>query len=140
MTIVKRSAYDWTVGLGGALIRIGGGILVIAMAIAGAYLVVRVGSAIADGVERWARGEPLDMQGLGGLALVIGAICTGIATVVPVIIASGRDRRITRQDEIRAGGAPPPNPSMPSPEPSSAAASSEEPSPTGGLVNNDAIS
>lgn len=142
MTLVRRSAYDWTVGLGGALIRIGGGVLVIAMSLAGAYLTIRLGAAIAVGVERWAHGEPLDMQGLGGLALVIGAVCTGIATVIPVIVASGRDRRLRDLEVIRQGGAPPPNPTPPPAAPSGAppAEFSPEPTPQGGLVNNDALS
>lgn len=142
MTLQRRSAYDWTVGLGGALIRIGGGLLVIAMAVAGTYFVIRVGDILAIGLERWAHGEPLDMQGLGGLALVIGAICTGIATIVPVIVASGRDRRLREIEHMRQGGAPP-NPTPPSPGSSPAAApagSPAGPSPSGGLINNDAIS
>lgn len=138
MTLVpRRSAYDWVMGLGGALIRIGGGLLVSAMAVGGTYLVIRVGSAIAAGVERWAMGEPLDMNGLGGLALVIGAVCTGIATVVPIIVASGRDRRLRELEIIRQGGAPPANPTQPSAAPSGVP--SADSSPTGGLVNNNAL-
>lgn len=135
--MTRRGAYEWITGLGGALIRIGGGFLVIAMACAGTWLVVRIGGAVAYGIERWANGEPLDMANLGQLALLVTAVAGAIATVVPVIMGSNRDRRLREIETIRQGGAPPVNPTSP-PSPPSAPADGGD-MPGGGLVNPEAF-
>lgn len=138
--MTRRGAYDWLTGMGGALIRIGGGVLVIAMAIAGTWLVFRIGGAVAFGIERWAQGQPLDMANLGQLALLVTAVAGAIATVVPVIMGANRDRRLREIETIRQGGAPP-NPTQPPSAPSQPAADGDTGGdmPGGGLVNPEAF-
>lgn len=90
---------------------------------------VAIGAAIVTAFNRAATtGQPVpDMS--GGLA----AVLTGLAALLPALASFWQifnQRHIERRDEIARGGAPGPFPSPPSPP---------EPSPTGGLVNNEAL-
>lgn len=95
-------------------------------------------NAAAAGLNRWARGEPVDMQ---GLAAVLTAASALLGILMVHIVSLFRDRRIERVEQIRAGGsaAPP----FPSPAPSAPPSPPQQnPDPSfqdGGLVNNQAI-
>ena len=80
---------------------IGGGIL---------FLVI-AGSLFLYGMYRsMVHGQPVDWQ---GFALIITAMGTTAAAIMPIIIGLLRDRRIQRVEEIRAG-VPPTSPLAPS--------------------------
>jgi TRAP-type C4-dicarboxylate transport system permease small subunit len=90
---------------------------------------IAIGTAIATAFQRAAEtGQPVpDMS--GGLA----AVMTGLAALLPALASFWQifnQRHIERRDEIARGGAPSPFPQ---------AAPPPEPSPTGGLVNNEAL-
>ena len=90
---------------------------------------IAIGSAIATAFHRAAEtGQPVpDMS--GGIA----AVMSGLAALLPALATFWQifnQRHTERRDEIARGGAPSPFPSPPSPP---------EPSPTGGLVNNEAL-
>lgn len=97
------------------------------------WFVLRFGNVTMDGMERWARGDGVDMQ---GLAAVLTAVSLILGVVIVHIVALFRDRRIERVEEIRAGGGPPaPSPFGPGraapsapPSPSSPASDSNDPS------------
>lgn len=133
--MTRRSAYDWTVGLGGALIRIGGGLLVLMIVGVCGLLLVDFSFGMRVAIRRWAEGGGVDWV---GFAALIGAVGSLVTIVAPIVIASSRDRRIRDVEATRAGV-----PAPPSPMPPSAPSSSEAPAdsvPGGGLVNNEAIS
>jgi hypothetical protein len=114
--------------LGRPLLRLCGVVFAIVLVV----IVARIGNAVVMAFERAAiEGRPVpDMS--GGLP----GILSGLAVAVPAIGAFILDQ-ITRHRErtrqIDRGWTP--NPPQPPPGPSPAA----EPSPSGGLVNNDAI-
>lgn len=85
---------------------------------------VAIGTAIATAFQRAAEtGQPVpDMS--GGLA----AVLTGLAALLPALASFWQifnQRHVERRDTIARGGGPPPFDSSPSP--------------TGGLVNNEAL-
>lgn len=80
------------------------------------------GFHVQNAVARWAAGEHVDWQ---GMAAILGVMGTAAGSIIPIIISILRDRRIQRVEEIRAG-----RPPEPSPFPDS---------PSGGLVNNEAL-
>lgn len=91
---------------------------------------VAIGAAIVTAFNRAATtGAPVpDMS--GGLS----AVLTGLAALLPALATFWQifnQRHVERRDTIAHGGGPPPPFVQPSQPP--------EPSPTGGLVNNDAL-
>lgn len=66
-------------------------------------------NAAAAGLNRWARGEPVDMH---GLAAVLTAASALLGVLMVHIVSLFRDRRIERVEQIRAGGSAPANPSQ----------------------------
>lgn len=103
-----------------------GGVLLVAVCV----IFVAVLAFIATyALWRWANGEPVDMNGFA--AVLTGATAAG--TAVWSLVKQFMIGRTTQYvEEIRAGQREPPFSSTPTP-------SSPEPSPTGGLVNNNAI-
>lgn len=81
-----------------------------------------IGYHVHIALMRWSNGEHVDLQ---GLAAIIGVMGTTAASIIPILISILRDRRIQRVEEIRAGRPPDPGPFSDSP--------------TGGLVNNEAL-
>lgn len=84
---------------------------VLALMLAVVWFFIRFGDAMARGIDRWARGEATD---LNGLAAVLAAAASLLGVLVPYIISLFRDRRIERVEQIRAG-APTPPPLSPGP-------------------------
>lgn len=112
--------------------------------IGGMYFLARGSLIILDALEvaaaRWARGEPVDWQGIAAMVMAVGSAA---GVILPIFIQLLRDRRIQRVEEIRAGRPPAPGPFPQSP-PSSGAVSpvsppDSSPTPNGGLVNNEAL-
>lgn len=129
-----RSAYDWMAGLGGHLVRIGAGLCVVFVAACVGFGMFRFVFVHLDAaMERWAAGGNVDLQ---GIAAFVGALGAFIAIVWPLYASSSRDRRLRDIEVIRSGGAQPPGPTQPSTDSS---APSAESSPSGGLVNNEAL-
>lgn len=96
-------------------------------------------NAAAGGLQRWARGESVDMQ---GFAAVLTAAAGLLGLLIVHIVSLFRDRRIERVEQIRAGTVPAPGPFGQGPSTSSFAPSGgPTPSewPDGGLTNNGAL-
>ena len=106
-----------------------------ALMVALVWFFIRFGDAMSTGLYRWASGEGVD---LNGLAAVLAAAASLLGVVIPFIVSLFRDRRIERVEQIRAGQAPHvpfgSGSGGPSPPPSQPALS-----PTGGMVNNEAL-
>lgn len=124
----RRSLYEWVVGAGGALIRVSGGLLVLMVALVVGSLLWDFSVGMRIAIRRWAEGGGVDWM---GFAALLGAVGGLVGIVWPIIIASSRDRRITRVEEIRANA--------PTPAPSIVLPPATDTSPTGGLINDAAL-
>ena len=78
---------------------------VLALMVALTWFFIRYGDAIARGLDRWGRGDGVD---LNGLAAVLAAGASLLGVVMPFIVSLFRDRRIERVEQIRAGQTPAP--------------------------------
>lgn len=109
------------------------GVLTCAVAV---RFMVRVTDSIAIAFETAARTNTPVVNMDGGLAALATAGAGAAVTVGTFILQVLRSRSAERIEEIRSGGqASPPPPASPS-----SSAAPAETSPTGGLVNNEAIS
>lgn len=111
---------DWLDRIGRPLTRLAVMLLVVVVT----WVFFALGVAMVQGFERWARGDGVDLNGLGA-ALGGGAAILGV--LMPFIISLFRDRRIERVETIRAGAAPS-VPFGPSGAPSAPPPASPEPS------------
>lgn len=129
-----RTAYDWIAMLGGALIRIAGGLLVLMIVGIIGVLLLDFSAGMRIAINRWAHGGGVDWA---GFALLLGAIGTLVVSVAPFVITSSRDRRLRDiAHTTTSGGVQPTHPTQP---PSAPSAPSAELSPSGGLVNEEAL-
>lgn len=82
-------------------------IAALALLCAVTWFALRFGDVTMTGLERWARGEAVD---LGGFAGVLTAFAGILGVVIVHVVALFRDRRLERVEEIRAGRSPAPIP------------------------------
>lgn len=78
---------------------------VMALLVAVTLVFVRLGMAVSAGFDRWARGEGVDLNGLG---TALGGAAALLGVLMPFIVSLFRDRRIERVEQIRAGQQPGP--------------------------------
>lgn len=76
---------------------------VMALMCAVTWFTIQLGAVVVSGLERWARGETVDMQ---GLAAVLGAFAGLMGVLIVHIVSLFRDRRLERVEQIRAQAAP----------------------------------
>lgn len=94
---------------------------VMALLVAVTWVFIRLGASMAAGFDRWARGDGVDLNGLG---TALGGAAALLGVLMPFIVSLFRDRRLERVEQIRAGAPPPPpfgQAPLPAPHPSSPA-------------------
>lgn len=87
---------DWLDRVGRPLTRLA----VLTLVLVVTWVFFALGVAMVQGFERWARGDGVDLHGLG-TAMGGGAAILGV--LMPFIVSLFRDRRIERVEQIRAG-------------------------------------